>query len=186
MNRIMKQAKPALVSFLTMTIICGVIYTFAITGLVQLLFPSQANGSMITVKTSDGNERIYGSTLIAQQFTKPEYLIGRPLGVTNLSPVSKEQREKVAERIDWWQKFDSTNTAEIPMELVTASGSGVDPYITPEGAAYQIKRIAVARNMDEAEVKAIVEKYTTPRLLGVLGEPVVSVLKVNLALDGKL
>lgn len=182
----MKILKPALICFGIMTILCGVLYTAAVTGIAQLIFPSQANGSVIMVTLKDGSQKEYGSALIEQEFTKPEYLIGRPMGVTNLSPVSEEQEALVKERINWWHSLDSDNTAEIPMDLVTASGSGVDPNISPEAAEYQVKRIAGARDMSEDEVRAIIEKYSTGRFLGFWGEPSVNVLKVNLALDGLL
>lgn len=186
MTKAMKLLKPALVCFGVMTILCGVIYTAAVTGIAQLIFPNQANGSVITVTLKDGTQKEYGSELIAQEFTKPEYLIGRPTGVTNLSPVSEEQKKLVQERIDWWHSFDPDNTADIPMDLVTASGSGVDPNISPEAAEYQVSRIAKARNMEEDEVRRIIQTYTSRRFLGFIGEPAVNVLKVNLALDGLL
>jgi len=169
-----------------MTILCGILYTAAVTGITQLLFPYQANGSIIIVTLSDGSQKEYGSALIAQEFTKPEYLIGRPMGTTNLSSVSKEQEKLVRERIDWWYSMDPDNKAEIPMDLITTSGSGVDPNISPEAAEYQIARIARERNMSENSVRTIIEKYTIGRFLGFWGEPAVNVLKVNLALDGLL
>ncbi len=186
MKKAMKMLKPALISFAVMTVLCGVIYTAAVTGIAQLIFPYQANGSMITVTLKDGTQKDYGSELIAQAFTKPEYLIGRPMGTTNLSPVSQKQKELVQSRIDWWRAFDPENTADIPMDLVTASGSGVDPHITPEAAEFQVKRIAKARGITEDAVRDIVRKYTSGRFLGLFGEPAVNVLQVNLALDGLL
>lgn len=182
----MKLLKPALLCFIVMTLLCGVLYTAAVTGVAQLIFPKQANGSVITVTLKDGALQEYGSALIAQEFTKPEYLIGRPAGTTNLSPVSEEQKARVQERIDWWHAFDRDNTADIPMDLVTASGSGVDPNISPAAAEYQVARIAGERNISEEEVRAVIEKYTAGRFLGFWGEPAVNVLKVNLALDGLL
>jgi len=124
--------------------------------------------------------------LIAQEFTKPEYLIGRPGGMSNLSPTSEEQATLVQERIDWWHSFDPDNTGDIPADLLLASGSGVDPNISPEAAEYQVARIARERSMEESDVRSIIETNTTGRLLGVFGEPVVNVLKVNLALDDLL
>jgi K+-transporting ATPase ATPase C chain len=121
-----------------------------------------------------------------REFTKPKYLIGRPIGITNLSPASKEQEKLVKERIDWWHSFDLSNKADIPIDLVTASGSGVDPNISPEAAEYQVLRIANERNMNENDVRKIIKKYTCGRFLGFWGEPSVNVLKVNLALDGLL
>lgn len=182
----LKELKPALVCFGIMTILCGMLYTAVITGISQILFPVQANGSIITIVQKDGTEKEYGSKLIAQDFKEPEYLIGRPAGVTNLSPVSKEEKKLVQERIDWWHSFDPGNPSDIPMDLVTASGSGVDPHITPQAAEYQVNRIAKARGMTEDEVRNIIKDYTSGRFLGFIGEPAVNVLKVNLALDGLL
>ena len=186
MVRIMKLLKPALICFGVMTILCGLLYTMAITGIAQLIFPTQANGSIITVTLKDGTQKDYGSALIAQEFTEPKYLIGRPAGVSNLSAVSDEQAAIVQERVDWWHAFDPDNTADIPVDLVTASGSGVDPNISPEAAEYQVARIAKARDMSKDEVRTVIAKYTTGRFLGFWGEPSVNVLKVNLALDGLL
>jgi K+-transporting ATPase ATPase C chain len=184
MKQIIKTLKPAVVCFAVMTLLCGLIYTALITGIAQAAFPGQANGSIITAKSSDGAVKEYGSELIGQEFTKPEYLIGRPIGITNLSAVSKEEEELVEARIDQWHKLDSANKALIPMDLVTASGSGCDPNITPEAAEYQVARIAEIRGMSIEEVEAIIEKCTAGRFLGFWGEPHVNVLKVNLMLDG--
>ena len=184
MKTFIKQLRPAFLILLTMVVLCGVIYTAAITGIAQLIFPHQANGSVITVTLKDGTKKSYGSALIAQEFTKPEYFISRPMTVSNLSPTSDEQAKLVQERIDWWHSFDPDNKANIPADLVTASGSGVDPNISPAGAEYQVARIAKARNMSEDAVRNLVKKYTSGRFLGFIGEPAVNVLKVNLALDG--
>ncbi|MFW6677208.1 potassium-transporting ATPase subunit KdpC [Lacrimispora sp. AGF001] len=178
--------RPAFICFCVMTVLCGILYTAAITGIAQIIFPKQANGSMITVTLKDGSKKEYGSELIAQEFTKPEYLLGRPMGTSNLSPVGQEQKDLVEERIDWWHSIDPENTAKIPMDLVTASGSGVDPHISPEAAQYQASRIARERNISEEAVKELIEKYTTEPFFGIWGEPAVNVLKVNLALDGLL
>lgn len=186
MNRIWKGLKPALICFAVMTALCGVLYTAAVTGIAQAIFPDQAGGSIITVTLKDGTQKSYGSERIAQEFTKKEYLIGRPMGATNLSPVSEEQKKRVRERINWWHDFDSENGLDIPMDLVTASGSGVDPNISPAAAAYQVARIAKARGIDEDEVRRIIGRHTTGRFLGFIGEPAVNVLKTNLALDGLL
>nr|WP_207670423.1 K(+)-transporting ATPase subunit C [Muricomes intestini] len=182
----MKILRPAIMCFLVMTIVCGVIYTAAVTGIAQLIFPGQANGSIITVTLKDGTQKDYGSALIAQEFTSAEYMIGRPMGTTNLSPVSEEQKALVDERTDWLHTLDPDNTADIPMVLVTASGSGVDPNITPDAAEYQVARLARERGVSGDDVRAIISKYTTDRFLGIFGEPAVNVLKVNLALDGLL
>ncbi len=185
-NNIMKQFRPAIICLISMIIICGVIYTGVVTGIGQILFPNQANGSIIEVTLKDGTKVSYGSELIAQEFTKPEYLIGRPSGVSNLSPESDKQKKLVEERIEWWHKLDPSNKKDIPIDLVEGSGSGVDPNISVGAAEYQISRIAKARNISEDEVKKIIARYTTDRFLGLFGEPVVNVLKVNLALDNKL
>jgi potassium-transporting ATPase KdpC subunit len=184
MNQVIKMLKPALISFVIMTILCGVIYPGVITGIAQAAFPKQANGSIITVTLNDGTKKEYGSALIAQEFSKPEYLIGRPMGVSNLSAVSKEQEKLVKERVAWWHSFDPANKADIPADLVTASGSGFDPNISPEAAEYQVARIAGERGIGEDAVRNIIKKYTNGRLLGFWGEPSVNVLKVNLTLDG--
>ncbi len=178
--------RPALVCLAVMTLLCGVLYTATVTGIAQLFFPNQANGSVISIARADGTIQEVGSVLIAQDFSDPKYLIGRPSGVSNISPTSEEQAAAVQERIDWWHNFDPDNTKDIPADLITGSGSGVDPNISPEAAEYQVARIAKERSMDESDVRSIVEAYTTGRLLGIFGEPVVNVLKVNLALDDLL
>lgn len=186
MSNVMKVLKPAFLCFVVMTILCGILYTAVVTGAAQLIFPSQANGSIITVTLKDGTHKNYGSALIAQEFTDPKYLIGRPSGVTNLSPVSKKEKDLVQKRIDWLHSIDPDNKANIPMDLVTSSGSGVDPNISPEAAEYQVSRIARERDMSGDAVRDIIKKYTKGRFLGFIGEPAVNVLKVNLALDGLL
>ena len=167
-----------------MTLLCGVLYPGIVTGIAQLFFPQKANGSIITVTLKDGTKKEYGSLLIAQEFTKPEYLIGRPMGITNLSAVSEEQKMLVQERIEWLHSLDPENDADIPADLVTASGSGVDPYISPEAAEYQVSRIARKRNISEDALRDIIQRYTSVKLLGIWGEEGVNVLEVNLALDG--
>lgn len=184
MKKALKTLRPILVCFVIMTIICGIIYPIFVTGLAQIIFPRQANGSIITITLKDGTKKDFGSELIAQKFTKPEYLIGRPLGVSNLSPVGKEQDALIKERINWWHSFNPENSGDIPLDLITASGSGVDPNISPQAAEFQVLRIAKMRNIDESVVRNIIKKYTTDRLFGFWGEPAVNVLKVNLALDG--
>ncbi|MDP4110072.1 MAG: K(+)-transporting ATPase subunit C [Bacillota bacterium] len=186
MKKIMKSMRPPLLFFLILTLLCGVIYPGIVTAAAQSFFPSKANGSIIRVKLKDGTVKSYGSSLIAQKFTKPEYLVGRPSGVSNLSPVSREQEKLVQERIKWWRQFDPENKADIPMDLVTASGSGADPHISPEAAEYQVGRIAKARGIKDDTVRKIIDKYTTGKFLGIWGEKAVNVLKVNLALDGLL
>jgi potassium-transporting ATPase KdpC subunit len=186
MMKTMKILKTALACFSIMTILCGILYTATVTGIAQLIFPMQANGSIISTILKDGSQKAYGSALIGQEFTTPEYLIGRPMGTTNLSPVGKEQAALVEKRVAWWYLLEHDKTEKIPMDLVTASGSGVDPNISPEAAEYQVVRISRERNVSKDAVRAIIEKYTTGRFLGIWGEPTVNVLKVNLALDGLL
>jgi len=178
--------RPAFVCFSVMTIFCGVFYTGAVTGLAGLFFPRQAGGSLIAVEGKDGLTHNAGSALIGQEFTKAKYLIGRPMGTTNLSPVGERQKSLVRERIEAWHALDPENARAIPMDLVTASGSGVDPHISPEAAEYQVRRIARERMIGENAVRAIIKKYTQGRFLGIFGDRSVSVLKVNLALDGLL
>jgi K+-transporting ATPase ATPase C chain len=183
-SQIAKTLKPAILSFVILTILCGIIYPGVVTGIAQLIFSHQADGSIVTVTLNDGTKKEYGSELIAQEFTKPIYLIGRPMKVTNLSPTSKEQEKLVQERIDWWHSFDPGNKADIPADLVTSSGSGYDPDISPEAAEYQVARIARERGISEDTVRGIIKKCTQNRLLGLWGEPAVNVLDTNLMLDG--
>lgn len=183
-KRIGKELRSALVCFIAITMLCGLIYPLFVTGIAQMVFPNQANGSMITLEQKNGTTVAVGSALLGQEFTKPEYLIGRPLGTSYLSPVSTEQQAIVSERIRWWHSVDPENQVDIPMDLVTASGSGVDPNISPEAAEYQVERIATARGISQEAVRAVISKYTTERFLGFWGNPGVNVLKVNLALDG--
>ncbi len=178
--------RPALVCVTLMTILCGMIYTCIITGIAGIVFPEQAGGSIIAVTLKDGTRRAYGSALMAQEFTQERYLIGRPLGTTNLSPTGEKQKLLVQGRIDWWHAFQGNDKADIPMDLVTASGSGVDPYISPEAAEFQVARIARARGISENEVRGIIKNYSSGRFLSIFGESAVHVLKANLALDGLL
>ena len=183
-----------------MMVLCGFAYTLLITGVGQLLFPHQANGSVIEV---DG--RTYGSELLGQEFTGPEYLWGRIMNIvvdsctdgngervmyawaSNLSPASPEYEALLAERVAALRAANpAMGDAPIPVDLVTCSGSGLDPDISPAAAEYQAARIAAARGISETEVRAAIDAATSGRLLGVFGEPRVNVLKVNLILDGIL
>lgn len=183
-----KMLRPVLVCFLVMTVLCGVIYTAAVTGVAQLIFPTQANGSVETVTLADGSTVSYGSDLIAQDFTSAQYLIGRPTtlsgSATNLSPTSEDEEEAVGKQVELLHELDPDNTTDIPDDLVTVSASGVDPDTSPAAAEYQVARIARVRGISEDDVRAVIAKYTTGRFLGFIGEPAVNVLKVNLALDG--
>lgn len=196
----MKVAKKAFICIIVFTVICGLIYPLVMTGISQVLFKDKANGSIIEV---DGKK--YGSVLLAQQFTGDEYLWGRIMNIdtetftdddgnalmyatpSNLSPASEEYEALVKERVKRIRKANPTVKEDaIPVDLVTCSGSGLDPHISVAAAQYQVERIAKARNLDTEEVKEIIDKYTKGRMLGIFGEEVVNVLEVNLALDGIL
>jgi len=187
-----KLLRNALTMLVLMTVITGVIYPLAVTGLAQVLFPSQANGSLVV---KDGKP--VGSTLIGQSFDDPKYFWGRPSATTpqpnngassngsNLGPTNPALTDAVKQRIDALRAADPGNTAPVPVDLVTASGSGLDPEISPAAAAYQVMRVAKARGMSPSQVQAMVAMATTGRQFGMLGEPRVNVLKLNLALDGR-
>lgn len=186
MKKLVIEMKPAIGIFVVLTFICGILYTGLLTGVAQAFFSEKADGSILSVTLEDGRKVKVGSEFMAQEFKEPNYFIGRPMGVSNLSPYSEEQKQLVEERTKWWQKFDPMNKKPIPMDLVTASGSGVDPNISVEAAEYQVARVAAERQLEEEEVRKIVEACTTEKFLGVVGEPAVNVLKVNLTLDGLL
>lgn len=181
-----------------MTLICGVLYTAAVTAAAQIFFPNQANGSVIEV---DGKN--YGCELLAQQFTGEKYLWGRIMnlsvvedangepklysGPSNLSPTSQEYAQLIDQRVE---KIRQANpdavTEQIPEDLVTCSGSGLDPEISVAAARYQIPRLAKANQMSEEEVEAVIESCTNHKILGIFGEETVNVLEVNLKLEGIL
>lgn len=176
----------ALLTIGVLSMVCGVIYPLSMTVIAQILFPVQTNGSQILIE-KEGEEVAVGSTLLAQDWRKPEYLIGRyDTGApSNQSAVSKEQEALIQERVNWWHAFDpNTKNTAIPDELVTGSGSGVDPHISVVAAAFQIERIARVRGMSYDAVRKIIEDHTTTKTLGFLGEDRVNVLMVNLSLDG--
>lgn len=173
-----------------LTLLTGIAYPLAVTGVAQLVFPAQANGSLIT---RDG--QIIGSALIGQPFDDPQYFWGR-LSATgpfpynaaassgsNYGPLNPALFDMVQARIDALKAADPANQLPIPVDLVTASASGLDPHISPAAAAYQIARVARARGLDESVVRELVTRHTEGRQLGVLGEPRVNVLELNLALD---
>jgi K+-transporting ATPase ATPase C chain len=182
------QLRPAFFMLLIFTVITGVIYPLAVTGIAQVAFPKQANGSLIVI---DG--KTYGSELIGQQFDDPKYFWGRFSAAgynaaassgSNYGPLNPALMEMVQARVDALKAADPDNTAPIPVDLVTASASGLDPHISVGAALYQVPRVAQARGLTDEEVKAVVDKYTEGRQFGFLGEPRVNILLLNLALDG--
>lgn len=184
------QLRPALVALTALTLITGFLYPLVITGIAQILFPRQANGSLILI---DGKP--VGSSLIGQPFAAPKYFWGRPSATSpfpynaaassgsNLGPTNDALIKAVQARIDALKAVDPGNPLPIPVDLVTASASGLDPHISPAAAEYQVRRIARVRGLDETDVRRLVAQYIEGRQLGVLGEPRVNVLTLNLALD---
>jgi K+-transporting ATPase ATPase C chain len=197
----LREIRPAIVLFIALTLITGVAYPLAMTGLAQVLFPRQANGSLIVSK--DGKS--VGSELIGQLFTEDKYFHGRPSatvkpdpndssktveepynaansGGSNLGPTNKALIDRVKAQVD---KLKAENPdTPVPIDLVTTTASGLDPHISPEAALFQVPRVAKARNLTEDSVRRLVAQHVQGRLLGILGEPRVNVLALNLALDG--
>jgi potassium-transporting ATPase KdpC subunit len=178
----------AILMTIVTTVLLGIIYPVVVWGLAQVIFPKQANGSLITA-----NGKIVGSQLIGQPFSSPGYFRSRPSAAgnagydagnssgSNLGPTNKMLIDRMNADI---QKAQAENPGvPVPMDLVTTSGSGLDPHISPEAAAFQIPRIARERNMSDADVRALVDKHTEARQIGFLGEPRVNVLELNLDLD---
>jgi K+-transporting ATPase ATPase C chain len=186
--------------FLIFTILCGIVYTGVVTGIAQLIFPQQANGSIIEI-----NGKKYGCELLGQQFTDEGHMWGRIMNIdvstykdkdgkmlmyatpSNLSPASEAYETLVAERVEKLRAANpDMDERAVPVDLVTCSGSGLDPDISPAAAEYQVARIAQKRGISQQEVRAVIQKCTNGRFLGVFGEQTVNVLKVNLMLDGIL
>lgn len=183
--------RPALILLLVFTVLTGLVYPLVVTAISQVVFPAQANGSLIV-----HNGQTVGSTLIGQQFDAPKYFWGR-LSATgpypynaaassgsNLGPTNPALLDEAKARIAALKAADPTNTQPIPVDLVTSSGSGLDPDISVAAALYQVPRVARLRGMTESAVLALVNQFTQGRTLGFLGEPRVNVLQLNLALDG--
>lgn len=182
--------RPAISLFIALSLITGLLYPLVITGIGNLAFPDQADGSLIV-----SDNKIIGSSLIGQNFSGPAYFWGRPSatspmpynglnsGGSNFGPTNPAQKTAVANRIKALRDADPTNVQAIPVDLVTASGSGLDPEISPAAAYYQTPRIARVRNLKFETVEQLVVQYTEAPQLGVLGEARVNVLKLNLALD---
>ena len=195
----LKEIRPAIVLLVALTLITGVIYPFAMTGIARVIFPIQSQGSLV-----EENGRIVGSALIGQQFQSDRYFHGRPSatvapdpndptktvpapynaansGGSNLGPTNKSLIERVQKDVDRLQQENPS--AEVPIDLVTTSGSGLDPHISPAAALFQVPRVAKTRNMSEDSVRRLVDEHVEGRTLGILGEPRVNVLALNLALD---
>jgi len=195
----LREIRPAIVLVIALTLITGVAYPFVMTGIAQVIFPNQAQGSLL-----ERHGKVVGSTLIGQEFTSEGYFHGRPSATTapdpndstktvpapynaansggsNLGPTNKSLIERVQGDIE---KLKGENpSAQVPADLVTTSGSGLDPHISPEAALFQVPRVAKARNLPENQVRQLVAENTSDRFVGLLGEPRVNVLELNLALD---
>jgi K+-transporting ATPase ATPase C chain len=182
--------RPALTMLLLLTLLTGIVYPLIVTGVAQLLFPAAANGSLI-----ESGGKLSGSALIGQTFADARHFWGRPSatapytynasasGGSNQGPLNPALIEAVTVRVKALRDADPGNTAPVPVDLVTASASGLDPHISPAAAAYQAGRVARANGVDAATVRALIAAATEDRQLGLLGEPRVNVLKLNLALD---
>jgi K+-transporting ATPase ATPase C chain len=200
MTDLTKQLRPALAALVALTLITGVLYPLAVTGIAQVVFPYQANGSIIT----NAAGQPVGSALIGQEWSDPQYFWGRPSPTgpvpytafnadtltgssgSNYGPLNDAligPDGSVQTRIAALKAADPTNTAPLPVDLVTASASGLDPHISPAAAEYQVARVARARGLDAARVRLLVAQHTEGRQLGILGEPRVNVLELNLALE---
>jgi potassium-transporting ATPase KdpC subunit len=188
----MAELRTAFLMLLVLTGVTGVAYPLAVTAIAQVAFSRQANGSLIAE-----DDKAVGSTLIGQPFDDAKYFWGRPSATTpfaynagsssgsNLGPTNPDLVKTVQRRVDALRAADPGNTAPVPVDLVTASASGLDPHISPAAALYQVHRVANVRKLDDAAVQRLVEQHTEGRWLAVFGEPRVNVLELNLALDGR-
>jgi K+-transporting ATPase ATPase C chain len=183
-----KEIRPAVILFLAFSLLTGLAYPLFVTGIVQTAMPAKAEGSLIVV---DG--RIVGSELIGQTFQSPGYFHGRPSavnyaangsGASNLGPTSATLMEEVSRRIDQLRRENGLSTDQsVPAELVLASGSGLDPHVSRQGAMQQVARVAKARGLEHSEVQALINQNVEPAMLGILGQERINVLRLNLALD---
>jgi K+-transporting ATPase ATPase C chain len=188
-----KQLLPAVRMTLTLAVLTGLLYPGVVTGLSQLLFPTAANGSLI-----QQNGRIIGSTLIGQNFTRPEYFQPRPSAAgndgydptassgSNFGPTSQKLADRVKASVEKFRKENPEYKGPIPADLLTASGSGLDPHLSPASVAAQAPRVAKARGVSQEQIRQLVAQFTEDRDLGFLGEPRVNVLRLNLALDDRV
>lgn len=186
------EMRQAVSVFLALTVITGLAYPLLVTGIAQMVFPRQANGSLITC---DGV--VVGSSLIGQNFADPKYFWGRPSATSpsynaaassgsNLGPSNPALHDAVKQRCEALRAADPDNKAPIPVDLVTASGSGLDPQISIAGAMYQARRVARARGMEQTKVEAMISEHASKPVAPGFGEPTINVLELNLALDGKM
>ncbi|MDC4226599.1 MAG: potassium-transporting ATPase subunit KdpC [Candidatus Manganitrophus sp.] len=185
-----QELRPALLMFLVLTVITGALYPLGVTGVAGLLFPDQADGSLI-----QKNGQVVGSRLIGQPFDDPKYFWSRPSATgptgynaaassgSNLGPKNEVLKKAIADRVAALKAADPENIDPVPVDLITASGSGLDPHISPAAAAYQAGRVAKVRAISQEEVKRLVAEHTEGRQWGFFGEPSVNVLELNLALD---
>lgn len=188
----MRELRPAWVVFGLLSLLTGVLYPLIVTGVGQAAFPRQANGSLIR-----SGERLVGSSLLGQQFSSPGYFWSRPSATSpqpyngavssgsNQGPINPALESAVRDRIAALRAADPSNTLPVPIDLVTASGSGLDPHISPAAAQYQLARVARARNMSEDAVRRLVDDATEGRTFGIWGEQRVNVLELNLALENQ-
>lgn len=186
----LEQLKPAIVLLVLLSVLLGILFPLAVTGIAQVVFPSQANGSLLL-----DQGRVVGSQLIGQPFDAPQYFWGRLSATSpfpdnaasssgsNLGPSNPDLVQEVQGRIDDLKKVDPGNSLPIPVDLVTSSGSGLDPDISVAAALYQVPRVARVRGLSEQAVRSLVQQHVQGRQFGILGEPRVNVLELNLALD---
>lgn len=186
----LNELRPALLVFVMLSLVTGVVYPLVVTGIAQAAFPAQANGSLI-----ERNGTIVGSALIGQPFSDAKYFWSRPSATSafpndasassgsNQGPLNPALTDAIKARIDSLRAADPAQADPIPVDLVTASGSGLDPHISPAAAAYQIPRVARARGVPEDRIRSLVDRYTEDRQWTIFGEPRVNVLLLNLALD---